>query len=83
MKLIQWLIMRKVKNAAGEMEAKGISISKISAILIAVLKIVEFALTQFGHPFTFPAELYTFIGSIGAIGLKEGIDRSAPPQPIK
>lgn len=77
-KLIQWLIMRKVKNAAGEMEAKGISVSKACVVILAIIEAVEYASPTFGHPVIVPIQIKTFIASIGGIALKEGIDRSAP-----
>lgn len=77
-KLVEWLIMRKVKNAAGDLEAKGFSIAKICAVLAGILKTAEFASAQFGHGFVIPNDVYGIIASVGAIGMKEGIDRSAP-----
>lgn len=75
----QWLIMRKVKNAAGEMEANGVSITKVSAAVIGLMQAVEFASPYFGHPISFDPKIYMGIASIGGIALKEGVDRSAPP----
>ena len=77
-KLIHWLIMRKVKNAAGEMEAKGISVSKVCVVILALIEAAEYAGPFFGYPIVVPAEVKGIIASIGGIALKEGIDRSAP-----
>lgn len=77
-KIIAWLIARKVKNAAGELEAKGISVTKICMIVIAALKGAEYATNYLGQPFTFPNDVYVLIASIGGIALREGVDKSAP-----
>lgn len=77
-KLAQWLLFRKVKNAAGELEAKGISITKLCATIIGVMQGVEFASPYFGHPVKFDPNVYLAIASLGGIALKEGVDRSAP-----
>lgn len=79
-KLAQWLLMRKVKNAAGELEAKGISITKVCATIIGVMQAVEIASPYFGHAIAFDSNIYVGIASIGGIALKEGVDRSAPAQ---
>lgn len=78
-KLVQWLLMRKVKNAAGELEAKGISITKVCATIIGVMQAVEFVSPYFGHPMQFGQNVYLAIASLGGVALKEGVDRSAPP----
>ena len=79
--IVSWLIARKVKNAAGEMEAKGVSVTKICAVILGLIQAVEFALPFFGISFTVPAEVKAFILSIGGIAVKEALDRSAPPKP--
>lgn len=75
----QWLLMRKVKNETGELEAKGISVTKVCAVAIGVMQAVELASPYFGHPIAFDPKIYGAIASIGGVALKEGIDRSAPP----
>lgn len=77
-KFVQWLVMRKVKNEAGELEAKGFSITKICAVVIALGQAVEFASVYFGHPISIDPKIYASIASIGGIAMKEGVDRSAP-----
>ncbi len=72
--------MRKVKNAAGELEAKGFSVTKVCAVVIGVMQAVEVASPHFGHPIAFDQNVYLGIASIGGIALKEGVDRSAPPK---
>lgn len=77
-KIIHWLVFRKVKNAAGDLEAKGISITKVCATIIGVMQAVEIASPYFGHAIGFDSNIYVGIASIGGIALKEGVDRSAP-----
>lgn len=77
-KAIQWLIFRKVKNAAGELEAKGISITKLCAVVIGLMQAIEYAGPSFGYGIKFDANIYALIASVGGIALKEGVDRSAP-----
>lgn len=77
-KLVQWALMRKVKNAAGELEAKGVSITKVCATVIGIMQALEYILPYFGHPIGFDSNIYAGIASIGGIALKEGVDRSAP-----
>lgn len=77
-RLIHWLLYRKVKNAAGELEAKGISITKVCATIIGVMQAIEFASPHFGHPVHFGENIYLALASLGGIALKEGVDRSAP-----
>lgn len=79
--LIQWLLMRKMKNAAGELEAKGYSVTKICAVVIGAMQAVEFISPYFGSPVKFDQNIYLGIASIGGIALREGIDKSAPPKP--
>lgn len=79
-KFIQWLLMRKVKNAAGELEAHGVSITKLSAVIIGLMKATEYASPYFGHPIYIDPNIYGGIAAIGGIALKEGVDRSAPTQ---
>lgn len=76
-RLIQWLLMRKVKNAAGELEAKGFSVTKVCAVVIGLMQFAEFVAPYFGHPLAFDQNVYLGIASIGGIALKEGVDRSA------
>ena len=82
-KLIRWLIMRKVKNAAGEMEANGVSVSKVCAVILALIEAAEFVGPYFGYNIQVPKEVKGMIATVGGIALKEGIDRSAPPAPVK
>ena len=77
-KLVNWFIMRKVRNAAGEMEANGISKSKVCAVVLGLMFAVEYASPYFGHPILISTEIKGFIAAIGGIAMKEGIDRSAP-----
>jgi len=78
-KFIAWLIMRKIKTEAGQLEARGISVTKVCAVLIALMKAFEFSSPYFfEQPIVIPQEMYGFVASIGAISLKEGVDRSAP-----
>ncbi len=79
-RLIHWLLYRKVKNAAGDLEAKGISITKVCATIIGVMQAVEFASPHFGHALKFDQNIYLAIASLGGIALKEGVDRSAPKE---
>lgn len=76
-KLIQWLLLRKVRNAAGELEAKGVSITKVCACAIGLMQLIEFASPYFGHTISFDQNIYAGIASIGGIALKEGVDRSS------
>ena len=80
--LFQWLLMRKVKNEAGKLEAKGFSITKICATVIAIMQAVEIASPYFGHAIVFDPKIYVAIASIGGVALKEGVDRSAPPASV-
>ena len=77
-KAIQWLLFRKIKNAVGELEAKGISITKLSAVVIGLMQAVEYAGPSFGYNIKFDTNIYALIASVGGIALKEGVDRSAP-----
>lgn len=77
-RIAQWLLMRKVKNAAGELEAKGFSVTKICATVIGLMQAVEIASPYFGHAIAFDPKIYVAIASIGGVALKEGVDRSAP-----
>lgn len=77
-KITNWLIMRKVKNAAGEMEANGISVTKVCALIIGAIQAIEFISPYFGNPIVIDSKITAFIASIGGIAIKEGIDRSAP-----
>lgn len=79
-KLIAWLLMRKVKNEAGQLEVNGISVTKVCAVLIALMQAAEFVGPYFGHPINFDPKIYAFIASIGGIALKNGIDRTAAPK---
>ncbi len=79
-KLVTWFLFRKVKNAAGEMEAKGLSITKVCATIIGIMQAVEFASPHFGHPINFGQNIYMALASLGGIALKEGVDRSAPKE---
>lgn len=77
--LFNYLFMRKTKNKDGYMEPDVISISKVCAVLIAVLQGIETVSPYFDHPVVIPKEVYVWLASLGGIALKEGIDRSAPP----
>lgn len=77
--LLQWLLMRKVKNAAGEMQADGVSITKVCAVAMGLMQFAELVGPYFGYPIKFDPKIYGGIASIGGIALKEGVDRSAPP----
>ena len=79
-RLIHWLLYRKVKNAAGDLEAKGISITKVCATIIGAMQAVEFASPHFGHQINFGQNIYMALASLGGIALKEGVDRSAPKE---
>lgn len=70
--------MRKVKNAAGELEAKGISVTKVAACLVGLGQAIEFISPYFGHPITIDPKIYAGIASIGGIALREGVDKSGP-----
>lgn len=76
----QWLLMSKVKDEAGQMQASGISITKICAVVLGLMQAIEFASPYFGHPIVFDNGIKGGIASIGGIALKEAIDRSAAPK---
>lgn len=77
----QWLLFRKVKNAAGEMQADGVSVTKVCAVAIGLMQFAELVGPYFGYPLNFDPKIYAGIASIGGIALKEGVDRSAPAKP--
>lgn len=76
-KFLQWLVMRKVKNAAGDLEAQGFSVTKLCVVAIGLMQAIEYASPYFGHPLNIDPKIYGGIASIGGIALKEGVDRSA------
>lgn len=77
-RLVQWALMRKVKNEAGVLEAKGFSVTKMCAVILGIMQAIELASPYFGHAIAFDNNIYVGIASIGGIALKEGVDRSAP-----
>jgi len=78
--LINWLIMRKVRQANGELQAAGVSYTKAALVAIAVLKGLEAAAQTYGTPITIPDAVYQGLGILAGIAAKEGIDRSSSPQ---
>lgn len=80
-KIVNWLIMRKVKQANGELQTAGVSYTKAALVCMAVLKGLETTAFQLGHPIIIPDVIYQALGVIAGISAKEGIDRSSAPPP--
>lgn len=76
-KIINWFLMSKAKNAAGELGKNGISVTKLSAVLIGLLQATEFISPYFGHPVVIDPKIYGIIASIGGIALRESINKSS------
>lgn len=73
MNLFKWFLLRKVRNAAGELERKGISVTKVCAVVIGLLKAGEVFATHMGHPITVPKEVFEGLVLIGGIGMRDAI----------
>ncbi len=76
--LFQWLLMRKVKNEAGQLQAQGVSMTKVCAVMIGLMQFAEFIGQYFGHPISFDPKIYGGIATIGGIALRDAVARSGP-----
>lgn len=82
-KAIDWLLMRKTENVDGKMESGGISITKICALAIAIMKAIEYVSPHMGSPIVFDHDIYVGIASIGGIALRDSIRKVIPPKPVQ
>ena len=78
--IVGWFIKRKLQDVNGQYYYKGVSVTKVSIVIIGVLKFAVEGLSGFlaqqgiiPAPIAVPIEVYEFVGIVAGVAARDAI----------